>query len=103
MTDAERFIYQLEHRRVVCAANQFSDGTMLLGARHWDLLMHAQADAKGIQAGKEERQGFIDQYGNFLTRKEAWKVAKKQNQIFRLCGGQVLENDNESLYSENLY
>lgn len=43
-------------------------------------------------------EGFIDQFGNFLTREEAHVIAVKQNQIIRRCGG-----DESRLYSENLY
>jgi hypothetical protein len=42
-------------------------------------------------------QGFVDNKGNFLTRKEALLIAEKENQIIRRCGGDV------ELYSENLY
>ncbi len=44
------------------------------------------------------RQGFIDQYGKWLTREEAWKVAKKAGQIkysSGYCDG--------TLFSEDLY
>ena len=91
---------ELPHmRRVVCAANRYGD-TLLLGARHWDKQMHAQADAIGFVRANYEReeQGFIDQYGVFMTRQEAWDVAKAAGQIIRRVGG-----DEGCLYSENLY
>lgn len=84
-------------RRVVCAANRFRDGTIILGARHWDPLMCAHASAIGLEGGNEE-QGFIDQWRVFMTREEAWKVAVAANQIMRRVGG-----DEGCLYSENLY
>jgi hypothetical protein len=44
-------------------------------------------------------QGFIDQFGVYLTREEAWVVASTENQIIPLmhnwCTG--------TLYSEHLY
>lgn len=43
-------------------------------------------------------QGFIDQYGNFYTREEAYFVAEENGQIIKKCGG-----DRVSLFSENLY
>ena len=103
MTDEERALIQDNNRRVVCAANISIYGVVLVGARHWDTWMHKQADAQGI-SGVEgcQEQGFIDQYGNYLTRAEAWKVAKRQNQIIHLCGGQTLIDDG-ILWSENLY
>ena len=55
-------------RRIVCAANKFPDGTIILGARHWDPLMRAtfkKLYADRHEAGLEQ-QGFIDQYQNIL-------------------------------------
>lgn len=45
--------------------------------------------------------GFIDQFGNFHTRTEAWKIAEAAGQIFRRCGGDTVNGG--TLYSENLY
>lgn len=84
-------------RRVVCAANMFPDGTIILGARHWDPLMCQQANALGRKGGTEE-QGFIDQWRVFMTREEAWLVAE--------AAGQIIYRGNWGdgvLYSENLY
>ena len=90
-----------EHkRRIVCAANKFPDGTIILGARHWDPLMRAtfkKLYADRHEAGLEQ-QGFVDQYQNFMTREEAWIVAMEAGQIIRRVGG-----DEGCLYSENLY
>lgn len=88
------------HRRVVCAANLYEDGLMLIGARHWDTQMHLQADRIGFVRKEHgaEQQGFIDQHGKFMTREEAWVVAWNAGQIIRRCGG-----DDRCLYSENLY
>ena len=92
---------------ILCSANQLPDGTLLLGARHDDHLMNAQLDvylaAHGIE--REEviidrwNQGFIDQWGNFLTRSAAWLVAEKANQIKRTGPG----FSGPDLYSENLW
>lgn len=84
-------------RRIVCAANKWDDGTIIIGVRHWDKFMHKQADAYGISSKKHE-QGFIDQYGVFMTREEALELALKNGQRIRRCGG-----DSKELYSENLY
>lgn len=83
---------------IVCAANKF-DNVILCGARHWDKVMRAQADAMGIRGGREE-QGFIDQFGDFLTREEAMAIVKMNGQSFNIKrnGG----SDNE-LFSEGLY
>jgi hypothetical protein len=82
---------------VVCAANKFDD-VILCGARHWDKVMCAQANAMGIKGGTEE-QGFIDQFGDFLTREEAMEIVKKNGQRFDIeSNGCTVE-----LYSEGLY
>jgi hypothetical protein len=91
--------YSVTPRRIVCAANRHREsGLILCGARHWDKVMRAQANAIGISPRDGWQQGFIDQFGDFLTREEAWVVAEKENQIRRRCGG-----DGERLYSENVY
>lgn len=89
--------------RIVCSAIKSSCGDyMLVGIRHWDAIMVKQSrllrsvDGLGIDWYGE--QGFVDRYGQFLTRTEAWKVAEDANQIIRTCGG-----DDGKLFSENLY
>jgi hypothetical protein len=90
---------------VVCAANRSRvTGKIICGARHWDSIMRQQVKwptEKSAGLPEEWRgaeQGFIDQFGNFLTREEAYKVALGNGQIARRCGG-----DNGTLFSENLY
>lgn len=87
-------------RRVVCAANRDLLGLVILGARHWDAFMHAQAASQPWAAGGYE-QGFIDQRGVFMDRREAWHVAAAAGQIIRRVGGD--DADGGTLYSENLY
>lgn len=91
--------YTKTPRRVVCAANRHRGNKLLIicGARHWDKLMRAQANAMGHDF-KAWDQGFVDQFGDWMTREEAWIVAVDQNQVRRRCGG-----DGERLFSENLY
>jgi len=89
--------YQDQERVIVSAANLCSDGLIITGARHLDTIMRATYKALGRHANADE-QGFIDQWGNFLTREEAWIVAERQGQIKHRCGG-----DGKKLYSENLY
>lgn len=82
---------------IVCAANKHREtGTIFCGARHFDGLMRAQIKAAEYKFTGYD-QGFIDQWGRFYDRKEAWKVAKKNNQIKRISGTEG------TLYSEDLY
>ena len=47
---------------------------------------------------KDMNQGFVDNYGDFLTREQAWYLAEANDQIRnRHCGQEGM------LYSENLY
>ena len=73
---------------------------IIVAPRHMHPLMHEQAEAYGVSlVGCEE--GFIDQRGKFYTRRQAWKIAKRNNQIRFRCGGDTA--DYGTLYSENLY
>lgn len=94
-------------RVVVCAAVKFNDkaGTLVCSARHFDKCMSDQ-----IARLKQSRrlwnpkgapeQGFIDQFGVFMGRKEAMLVARYSGQPidFERNG-----HDDETLYSEGLY
>lgn len=103
MTDdefARRLAEQRAQRRVVCAANQDpAGGALIIGARHWDMLMHTQAEQ--WPHCKFSRQGFIDQHGLFMTRQEAWRVAMAAGQIIQRVGSDGANGG--TLYSENLY
>lgn len=91
-----------EQRRVVCSAVLFEDNTVILGARHWDGHMRVQVQRLSLSAKrcmrKEVSQGFVDQHGTYMDRKEALKVALAAGQRAYRCGG-----DEHQLYSENLY
>jgi hypothetical protein len=99
-------------QRVVCAANRNKDGRIVCGARHCDKIMRMQIGSRlDLSRTDEQRaeseswitaeQGFIDQFGIFLTREEAWKIAEANGQILRRVGG---DNSNGgTLFSENLY
>lgn len=89
-------------RRVVCAACRQGD-LILAGARHFDTVMRAQLEAitGDCKLAGPWEQGFIDQWGVFMDRKEAMRVAMAAGQpvdIERGCGG-----DSGTLYSEGLY
>ena len=96
-------------KKVICAANRWKD-TIVCGARHFDSVMHSQIKAMEYISCPEHslqwEQGFIDQFGNFLTREEAWVVAVNAKQIIRFVGSQThydLCRNDIKLFSENLY
>lgn len=89
-------------RVIVAAANRYENGLILVGVRHWDNHMHVQAlsykDSGILPSTKDPVQGFLDNKGHFLNRKQARIIAEKAGQIIKRVGG-----DEEDLYSENLY
>lgn len=96
----------MSNRRVVCAAIRASDGSLLLGIRHYSRDMYAQIDQRNDGVKFENRcdedQGFVDQYGVWMSREEAYQIALANGQIIRpdACGNGL---DGPKLYSEGLY
>lgn len=93
-------------RRVVCAAIRAADGTLLLGVRHYSSDMREQIyrrlDGEKFARRHDEDQGFVDQWGRWLSREEAYQVALAAGQIVypEACG---MGLDGPKLYSEGLY
>ena len=93
-------------RRVVCAAIRAADGEVLLGIRHYSPDMHRQIDARRDGAKfkhrHDEDQGFVDQWGVFMSREEGYALAERNGQITRphACGEGL---NGKKLYSEGLY
>lgn len=93
-------------RRVVCAAIRAADGDVLLGVRHYSMDMHRQIDARHdghkFLHRHDPDQGFVDQWGVYMTREEAYRVATEAGQVLypHLCGEGL---DGRMLYSEGLY
>ena len=87
-------------RVVVCAAICNKDGKIVAGARHYDSVMRGQILQNGVRPPEwfSAEQGFIDQFGIFMTRKEAWKVAEDNNQIIG-----ARDSESKCLTSEDLY
>jgi hypothetical protein len=86
-------------RFIVCAAIRSLSGRIICGARHYDPIMRAQIIAsEGVEVWRSADQGFIDNFGTFIPRKEAFVIAQVQGQLrYRFNG------DQGTLYSENLY
>jgi hypothetical protein len=60
--------------KIVCAAVRLADGRVICGVRHMDPLMR-QSLPQDHDAMKGHEQGFVDNRYEFLTRREAWRVA----------------------------
>lgn len=86
-------------QRVVCAAHRHKEtGEVIVGVRHFDDFIRKQIVLREDSHVLWHEQGFVDQFGQFLTREEALALAKENGQVYRRCGG-----DEKRLYSENLY
>jgi len=111
------FMVNWPTRKVVCAANvyyheHFPDGRLLItGARHSDPIMNnmlrtlklfdgdfKDAIAQARFEGKTE-QGFIDQWGNFMNRRQALLVALAADQPINW----KRNGSTDILFSEGLY
>lgn len=94
-------------RRIVCAAIRAADGEVLLGIRHYSMDMHRQIeqrkDGKKFTHRHDEDQGFVDQWGVYMTRTEAFLVAQAAGQPINVgaCGQRL--DAGTALYSEGLY
>lgn len=88
--------------RVVCAAIRAADGDVLIGLRHYSADMHEQIRQR-LDGGKfahrhGDDQGFVDQFGNYMTREQAYRLALQNGQILR---PEACRRD--ELFSEGLY
>lgn len=95
---------------IVCAACKHGD-LIIAGARHFDMVMHSQLtaifnvsdpeyDAKYKGFARYAEQGFIDQFGEFHTREQAWDIAADNHQMIK---GNVPLRRGGTLFSEDLY
>lgn len=87
------------------------DGHIVTGVRHFSPDMRATLrrlyprnwfmrlfNARPLAHLRVKEQGFVDQYGTFLSRETAYRVAIAQKQYHRYSGSTMKE-----LYSEDLY
>lgn len=100
----------MNDQRIVSAAMLMDDGHIITGVRHYSPDMRAtmkRVYGMGFKLFgrwikkpyhlRVKEQGFVDNFGQFLTREEAWTIAEKNGQILfkvSLPG---------TLFSENLY
>lgn len=90
-------------RRIVCAAIQYGEH-LLVGVRHFDKVMHKQLDKILLDPTekvgvRDQVQGFIDNFGNFLDREEALKLVLSNGQHF----DPKRNGSTTELFSEGLY
>jgi hypothetical protein len=96
----QEYCAQRPKRSVVCAANKYGS-FIFTGVRHFCPVMcfnMAHYDIQGLRNEYGEVQGFIDQYGVFMDRREAAQVAAEAGQLDRY--GHVKP---DVLFSEDLY
>lgn len=98
-TNVMRWEYYNVQRKIAAAACAYGD-YIVTGVRHYCPIMTLQIDAIGSKdlieycGGRDNIvQGFVCQYGFFLTREEAWVIAKAANQIINVY-------EEGTLYSE---
>lgn len=77
---------------------------VLCGARHGDVFKQLKGLGFIPMNGyKEIEQGFIDNYGNFLTRKEAYEHAVTCGQLCANILHKHTKSGNKELMSEDLW
>ncbi|WES09935.1 hypothetical protein [Salmonella phage SWJM-01] len=90
-------------RRVVAAANKYGD-VIVVSARHHDKLMNTQLkrlkEAGIIETTHTREQGFIDNYGQWMSREEAAVVAREAGQTNQV---RLKNTPFKELFSEDLY
>ena len=105
---------EVTRQRIICAAMRSTKyGTIVASPRHCDQIGAVQMDHVNTAHVKDKstkvsesvfqawEQGFIDQFGTFFNRQQAWKIAEKRGQIIHRVGGDTYKDG--TLYSENLY
>ena len=78
-------------RVVVCAAIRYTfklecifPPTLVCGPRHFDQTMHRSLERfppETLAAAENAVQGFVDQFGTFMTREEALEIATAAGQL----------------------
>ena len=90
----------ISNRFVVCAAIRSKlDGLIICSPRHFDRTMHQILDHCNLTRTDWE-QGFVDQFGMFMNREDALKVATNAGQV-NVRGPKT--GPEYKLFSEDLY
>lgn len=89
--------------RIVSACNRYKDVLVCAPRHSCPLMTMAMASYGGMKvlheySGKDHEQGFVDQFGTFYTREEAYVITVNNGQLLKP------ENcHNRKLFSEGLY
>jgi hypothetical protein len=90
--------------KILCATIDYN-GTIIAGHRHGDcyeLLITLVGELPDSEYPGRDNQGFLTSENRHVSRKEAWKIAKENDQI--IYGLTQSDNGDDSiLISENLY
>lgn len=83
-------------RRVICAAVRHKDNkqAVICGPRHFDRVMRTTLTLMGANHHDFHDQGFVDQWGMYMSREEARVVAIEAG---------IKPEQNKLLFSEDLY
>ena len=86
---------------IVCIFENGEQHTVV-GLRHWDCYMvsHGKLLQDQLGRGKNEEQGFIDQYRQFYTREQAMELVKSNGQPFDFNRN---GHQDEELFSEGVW
>lgn len=93
-------------RRVVCAANKYNcklggSPMVFVGIRHYCPVMRQNMQPYMEHLDRQsEIQGFVDQHGVFMDRKEALEIARNAGQ---LNIARIKTWPDNELFSEDLY
>lgn len=97
-------MFNQRHELITCAAIKFFNITdpsieiIIPSVRHYDKTTHSILNNFAYDEWKEKQQGFLTNFCRFVDRKEAFEIAKANNQIRFDIGYNPTE-----LYSEMLY
>lgn len=85
-------------QRVVSMAACIVDGHLIVGNRHFCPIMRMTIENLGIDPFNNQHdigtdQGFVDQWGVWMSREEAWVVAKAAGQIKKVYTEGVLYSE----------
>ena len=90
-----------EKRLIVAAALKMSDGQVVIGVRHFDSIMRSQLKLLYIDRyAPTPRQGFVDNRGVYVSRREALEIATAAGQ---LNVHRTKTEPEDELFSEDLW